>query len=92
MCLVVAFERAGQILRLSAQGTVQVHELSNLFGQGPAVARFLHVNIFDLGLKLNDSGSQWVEELTQAGLVLLGEALAFFFQDFGRERAELMGQ
>ena len=90
--LVVAFECAGQILRLGAQGAVQVHQLADLLGQGPTVAGFFHINVFDLRLKFDDAGAQWVEKLTQAGLVLLGEALALFLQNLGGEGAELMRQ
>ena len=63
-----------------------------MLGQCTAVFAFLHVDLFHLALEFLQFSFERVEELAQALLVLLAEALGFFFQNIVSQVFKLMGE
>jgi len=64
--------------------------LAYLFGKRRAVLGLLDVNVFHLGLELDDLELERIEQLAQVRLILVGEALALFFEDLVGQALELV--
>ncbi len=85
-------QRAGQVVGLLGEPGVGLEELVDLGAQMRAAPHLLHAGGFDLVLKVFQPGLEGLENLAQAGLVLLRETAGFFFQNLAGQRLEGLRQ
>ena len=87
-----ALERLGQVVGILGEAPVHLHHVFDLCCEGRAPVALLHVDLVDLGAELVELSLQGIQELPQIGLVLLGKALGFVFEDFVCQGLELVGE
>jgi hypothetical protein len=88
----LALERHRQAMRLFGDLPVQFLQLAQFGAQRCLLLDVLGVDLLHLHLELGHAFAQRIDDLTQAGFVVLGETLALFFEDLAGQRLELVGE
>lgn len=80
LALVVALQRARQVVRFLAQALVLFHQFGHLPLQGKALPAFLFIGLAHLPLEFLDLFTEGPQQQLQPVLLVVRELLAFFFQ------------
>ncbi|MDT4817547.1 hypothetical protein FQZ97_506260 [compost metagenome] len=85
-------ERAAEAGRLVAQALIELLQAFQFLGQGKALARLLLITLLDALLEGLDALAQRIEQLAEALLAGLGEALLALVEDLPGQLGELRAQ